>query len=130
MRIVFFGLVAAIAVAALSVGHLSNTGDVEAHGLSPAKLVRAGWSCEVIGEVHCFGPGGEKSSASINVMVFDTDDPTADHAPFLGTEILIRADLYSDQPCPQDNLDHYHGLDLFGDPAIDYYACHHYDTSP
>jgi hypothetical protein len=98
--------------------------------VSPAKLVRAGWSCDVIGEVHCFPPATGASSASITVRVFDTSDPTATDAPFLGTEILIRADLYQGQPCPQDGLDEYHGLDLFGGPEIDYYACHHYDTGP
>jgi hypothetical protein len=108
----------------------SGTGVAEAHGLSPAKLSRAGWTCfNVPGlGVHCQTPGSDASSASIPISVFDTSDPGATHAEFLGTEILIRADLYHGQPCPQEDHDEYHGLDLFGDPAIDYYACHRYYT--
>jgi hypothetical protein len=47
--------------------------------------------------------------------------------PFLGTELLIRDDLYNNQPCPQDGLDKYE--DLSGE-GLPYYACHHFDTSP
>lgn len=100
-----------------------------AGGVSPAKLGNANWACENIeGQVHCFPPGGSASSASITVSVFDTSDPQAEEADFLGTEILIRADLFVERPCPQDGGS-YTGLDLFGGPEIDYYACHRYDTS-
>jgi hypothetical protein len=120
------------AVLLMAAAMTSGAGVAEAHGVSPAKLNRAGWDCDNIVPlgVHCFSPGSGASSASISVLVFDTTDEGATVAPFLGAEILIRADLYHGQPCPQDDLDEYHGLDLFGGPAIDYYACHFYDTSP
>jgi hypothetical protein len=111
---------------------------VGAHGRgnSPGHLGDRGWACENLPGlgVHCFPPGSSASSASITVKVFDTINPEAEHAPFAGTEILIRADLYHDQPCPQDNLSLYHPLDIFPPPpdndgVIDYYACHFYDTS-
>ena len=119
------------AILLMAAAMTSGAGVAEAHGVSPAKLNQAGWDCDNIAPlgVHCFPPGSGASSASISVLVFDTADPGAMHAPFLGAEILIRADLYHGQPCPTDGLDEYHGLDLFGDSAIDYYACHFYDTS-
>ena len=57
----------------------------------------------------------------MTVKVYDTDDPASDHAPFLGTELLLRADIYEngEPPCPQEGTAHWHPLD-FG-----YYACHH-----
>lgn len=102
-----------------------------AHGNSPAQLGKAGWTCFNVPDlgVHCIPPGGLASDASISILVFDTSDPEATHAPFLGTELLIRADLFAGQPCPQDDGE-YHFLPAAetGLPA-DYYACHHYDTS-
>ncbi len=130
MRLLIVGVIAGLAVVVGGLAHLTDSGEAEAHGSSPAKMVRAGWECQNVPGlgVHCFPPGSAASSASIPVKVFDTDDPSATHADFLGTEILIRADLYHGQPCPQEGHDEYHGLDLFGGPEIDYYACHHYDT--
>jgi hypothetical protein len=115
------------AIIGLGAGMLSAGGVAEAHGVSPAKLGNAGWTCfDVPGlGVHCQPPGSEASSASLSLLVFDTSDPGAGHAPFSGTEILIRADLYNGQPCPGEGADDYEGLDLFGGPEIDYYACHH-----
>ncbi len=52
-------------------------------------------------------------------MVFDSTGTT-----FHGTELLIRADLYQGQPCPQDNLDEFESV-LDGA----YFACHHFDRS-
>lgn len=68
-------------------------------------------------------PGGLTSSASIPILVFDD---WGDEGTFLGTELLLRADLYAGQPCPQDEP-------LFlpaGETGLgtDYWACHHYDT--
>jgi len=48
----------------------------------------------------------------MSVKIFDTEDPTAEDADFVGTEILIRADWYHGQPCPQDGLEEYDGLDI------------------
>lgn len=98
------------------------------NGNSPAKRVNAGWNCfDVPGlGVHCQPPGAGASSATLPTQVFEGSDPTASDAHFLGTELLIRADLYNGQPCPQEGLDEWVGLDLFGGPEIDYFACHHY----
>ena len=118
------------AVLLMAAAMTSGAGVAEAHGNSPAKRVNAGWNCiniEPLG-VHCFPPGSGASSASIPVQVFDTDNPLATNVTFLGTEILIRADLYHGQPCPQEGLDEYEGPIPVG--PDDYFACHRYDTSP
>lgn len=102
-----------------------------AHGLNPHRLYLAGWNCfnvEGLG-VHCTPPGDPASSATLTLLVFDTADPHATDAPFAGTELLIRADLYHGQPCATDGGGEYHPLDLDGSGSIDYYACHHYSTS-
>lgn len=98
-----------------------------AGGVSPEKLGKAGWLCVPIeGQVHCFPPGDvPPGGASITVRVFDTANPTAAEADFLGTEILIRADLFAGQPCPQDGGT-YADVNVGG---TDYKACHRYDTS-
>jgi hypothetical protein len=105
---------------------------VHAGGNSPAQLARAGWTCVNAGPndyVHCFSPGAFKSSASLTVRVFETTDVNATDAEYLGTELLIRADLYGGQPCAL-NGDEYELLPKSetGLPA-DYRACHHYSTS-
>jgi hypothetical protein len=106
----------------------------QAGGNSPAHLGEKGWNCfdpdgpgNPLG-VHCMPPGAAASSASMSVKVYDTEDVAATDAEFEGTEILIRADLYHGQPCPQDGLEEYEGLDLNMDGNVDYFACHHYDT--
>lgn len=104
-------------------------GSADARGNSPAKLARAGWLCVNAGPnalVHCFPPGAFQSTASVSVKVFDTTDVESDDAHFLGTELLIRADLYEGQPCAQ-NGGEYELLpaSVTGLPA-DYRACHHY----
>lgn len=47
---------------------------------------------------------------------------------FLGTELIVRADLFNGQPCPTDppSRQYTHLLPLLG---LDYYACHRYDSS-
>ena len=109
---------------------MTVTSVVYAQGNSPAQLSRAGWLCENVSGlgVHCFAPGAFRSSPSVQVKVFNTSDPTATDAPFLGTEILIRDDLYAGQLCTQDGGGEYHLL--AGVFPVDYRACHFYDTSP
>jgi hypothetical protein len=118
----FFIAVAAIAMfaSALFVG----AGSASAHGTSPAKLTAAGWNCfDVPGlGVHCQPPGDGASGATLTFLVFDTSDPSATHAPFTGTELLISTGLYHGQPCPQEGLDEY--VDLSGG-GLPYFACHH-----
>ncbi len=129
-RLLIPGVAIVGAVLLMAAAMTSGIGVAEAHGVSPAKLNRAGWDCiniEPLG-VHCFPSGSGASSASISVLVFDTADDEAIHAPFLGAEILIRADLYHGQPCPAGGLDEYEGPIPVG--SADYFACHFYDTSP
>ena len=85
------------------------------------------WLCFPAGpdsNIHCIPPGKAglmdqgKLPPSLQTQVFhhDTND-------FLGTEMLLREDIYNGQPCPQDHLEEWELLD-----DIPYYACHHYDT--
>lgn len=92
------------------------------------RLSSHGWMCVPIPQlgVHCFGPGAFSASASVPVLVFDTDDPMHPAAPFLGTEILIRDDLYAGQPCAAEGGE-YELLPASETPFdVDYRACHHY----
>jgi hypothetical protein len=63
-------------------------------------------------------------------LVFDTNDPGATDAAFLGTEQNLRVDIYerSRPPCPQDP-DGQEWTDLRPTPLqLPYYACHHFDS--
>jgi hypothetical protein len=86
------------------------------------------WLCLSFGSlgVHCMPPGAFVSSETVTARVFDTADPAASDAPFLGTALFVRADLYNGQPCPQQGFDQYIPLDFTGDGATDYYGCWHH----
>ena len=108
------------------------TSEAPARGNSPAQLAGAGWLCVNAGPdnfVHCFSPGAFSSDPTITVKVFETIDVEAEDAHFLGTELLIRDDLYQGQPCPQNGGEY----ELLPSSAtglpVDYRACHHYSTS-
>ena len=99
-----------------------------AGGVNPAQLASAGWDCIVVlGAVHCAPPGGlarvlSGEAETMSFLVFQTTD-----GEFLGTELIVRADLFGGQPCPTDPPGQYtHLLLLLG---LDYYACHRYDSS-
>jgi hypothetical protein len=106
-------------------------------GTGPAQLDRAGWDCflppvEFNPNVHCAPPGqlerivsGEARTAMF--VAFATDDLDATSAVFLGTERLIRADLFRGQPCPTDPPS-YEYSSLFERFAWDYYICHTFDS--
>ena len=112
-------LVALTAAASLAFGIIG----VEA-AVNPAQLTRAGWTCEfVAGAVHCGHPGDAASGVSVQFLVFEGSDPTSATADFLGTEQLISADVFADQPCPQD------GGTYTLIPFLNLYFCHHYDQS-
>ena len=104
-----------------------------AESVSPAKLVKAGWDCLfVLGAVHCAHPGGlarvlDGTARTMTFLVFQTTNPTAENAPFLGTEIIIRNDLFNGQPCPTDppSGEYTYLLPLLG---LNYWACHSYDS--
>jgi len=110
-------LIVLTATVALLVGLAA--GPALARGVTTDRLERAGAVCFPIeGQPHCIVPGGLTSTSSIPILVFDSD------GTFLGTELLLRADLYAGQPCPQDDV-----LLLPGAATglgADYYACHHY----
>jgi hypothetical protein len=97
-------------------------GPALARGVTTDQLERAGAVCfPVEGQPHCIVPGGLASDTSIPILVFDG---WGAQGTFLGTELLLRADLYAGQPCPQDEV-----LFLPGAATglgADYYACHHY----
>jgi hypothetical protein len=92
-------------------------------GNTAAKMARAGYDCFPAGPstwTHCWR--AEKIGfPALPVKVF-----TEDGSEFLGTELLLRADVYEGQSCPQDGLEFWSLLD-FGD-GLFYYACHHYHT--
>jgi hypothetical protein len=83
-----------------------------AGGLSPAQLTTAGWTCilpppEFNPNVHCL-PANQLAgviSGEAEVVIslaFATDDLGATEAALLGTERMIRADIFAGQPCPTD----------------------------
>ena len=121
-RMLMLTTVALVMALMMAVG----AGAAGAQGNNPAHLKEQGWNCYNVPGlgVHCEPPGGSTSSATTPLKVYDTADPADEEARFLGTEILLRPDLYAGQPCPQEGTDEYHLLP-FG-----YYACHHYDTAP
>ena len=103
---------------------------------SPVQLAEAGWSCPVLlGAVHCLPPGtGLKSpeSPSLTALVFEGTDPSDADASFLGTEHVLRADVFEKggrPPCPQDPPTYEYRDLRTTDLGIPYYACHRYDSS-
>ncbi len=90
----------------------------------------AGWDCNpqvlIVGYYHCAPPG----KPSVADLISGTNVPSMELRVFhpdgtlAGTEHLLRADLYSGQPCPQDNLAVWDLLAFSGG----YYACHHFDA--
>ena len=89
---------------------------VGAAGHNASQLERAGWTCGIAGPhgwLHCSkDKGGNPSTIEVKVFNGAGDE-------FLGTELLIRDDLYNGQPCPQEGGGEYFLLP-FG-----YRACHH-----
>jgi hypothetical protein len=109
---------------------------VSAQGVSPAQLQRAGWSCLLPPafnpNVHCFPPGQLEGIISGDAEVatslaFATTDLAATDAPLLGTERVIRADLFHGQPCPTDPPSFEYSW-LFPRFGWDYYICHTFDS--
>lgn len=107
-----------------------------AHATGVDRMENAGWTCIDFGPlgVHCFN---EPSSAlfagegptSVQARVFAVDEEG--HETYLGTELLIRADVFERnpngaRPCPQEGG---HWEDLMPTFSLPYYGCHHYDTS-
>jgi len=127
-----------IMIIAALLGILANitVSAASAHGVSPDQLGQADWTCFVPApgdNVHCAPPGGlarvlDSSAETMTFLVFQTSDPQAEEAPSLGTEFIVRADLFRGQPCPTDppGRQYTYLLPLLG---LNYYACHRYDSS-
>ena len=101
---------------------------VAAQGNGPDQLVKAGWLClpfPGLGGVYCMPPGSFISSETVTARIFGTFDPNASDAPYLGTALFVRADLYKGQPCPQMRMNQYIPLDFTGDSVTDFYGCWH-----
>ena len=119
-------LVMMMAIVAMVTGVMASA---QAGGPSNTNLADHGWGCDSAGPndyVHCFSPGSFKGKTA-TVKVFDSTDATVD-GNYLGTELLISADVYNGQPCASDDGHEYHPL-FPGPPNIPFYACHHYGTS-
>lgn len=94
---------------------------------------QADWNCLfVLGAVHCAPPGGlarvaDGSAETMTFLVFATTDPADGDADLLGTELIVRGDLFNGQPCPTDppSRQYTYLLPLIG---LDYWACHRYDS--
>ena len=132
--IVLGGITLAVAIGSIVAGPAAAKSNSNG---SPQHLVDSGWSCPVLlGLVHCLPPGTSLKSAespSLTARVFDTTDPSSDNAPFLGTEHVIRADVFekgggNQPPCPQDPPTFEYRDLRTTDLGIPYYACHSYDS--
>jgi hypothetical protein len=113
-----------------------------AHGHTSDQLVRAGRTCIPAGPnnwIHCFPSTIDFPvdlvngvPATVQVKVFTNPADTNEEQSFLGTELLIREDLFErglgeQRPCAPDPHGEepgtYHHLGF-----APYYACHNFDT--
>src|SRR5712691_3284407 len=98
-----------IVALALTAGVLAVTAGASSSA-TMTQAQAAGWNCNpqilIGGYYHCASPGKPSvadliagtNAPSLELRVFHPDGTLA------GTESLLRADLYSGQSCPQDNL--------------------------
>ena len=124
MRRIVMIIFAAAVMAALA-GFAQAAGG---RGGTMSQTEAAGWDCNphvlIGGYYHCAPPG----KASVSDLIAGTNVSSivlrvfTPEGTFAGTELLLRADLYAGQGCPQDSLVQWDFLP-FG-----YYACHHFDT--
>jgi len=118
-----------------------------AGSLDPAQLAQAGWTCFLPPafnpNVHCAPPGqfqaiSDGTARAGMFVAFATDDLNATSAPLLGTERLIRGDLFHGQPCATDPPGGPPGTTttpplyawswLYPRFGWDYYICHTFDS--
>lgn len=111
-------------------------GQATAAGISPAQLSRAGWDCILPPpfnpNVHCAPRGAlagiiAGEAEVVTMLAFATTDTTATDAELLGTERMIRADLFNGQPCPTDPPSKEYSW-LFPRFGWDYFICHTFDS--
>ncbi len=112
--------ITAIMVPLVAIGLFASSAG--AGGLTADQLTRAGFDCFNAGPndwTHCIN-FRHFGRPAVRVLVF-----TEDGGVFLGTEQLLRPDIYQRgaPPCPQDGLDMW----VF-EVEPQYYACHHFDT--
>jgi hypothetical protein len=129
------GIVAAVGLAVVAIASVPAL----SQGSRPTQLQElkdAGWACPVLlGAVHCLPPGTflrDGKSPALTALVFAGTDPDAADAPFLGTEHLLRADVFErggQRPCPQDPPTFVYRDLRTTELGIPYYACHTYDSS-
>jgi hypothetical protein len=119
-------------ILAAAVAIVVGTAGASANGPDWNQLDEQGWDCPVVfNAVHCAPPGGLARVASgeaetMTFLVFSTNDGS-----FLGTELIVRADVFNGQPCPTDppSRQYTHLNEPPHDIGLDYYACHRYDSS-
>lgn len=107
-------------ISLIMAGALFAAPDTAIAGNTAETMETAGYFCFAAGPdswIHCLR--AEKlGNPAVPVKVFSVDGQQ-----FLGTEELLRYDIYWGQPCPQDGASTW---DWLGDPP--YFACHHFHT--
>src|SRR4029450_3916782 len=103
-----------IALAVVGAATLALVATASGGGRSPAQLQQAGWDCLNPAaafpdnpKLHFSPPGHPEAvvagtAVSALLVPFATPDVNAVEAPFLGTEHMLRADHFHNQPCPTD----------------------------
>jgi hypothetical protein len=120
-------LLIVMAVFGVAVAAATATG-ASAQGVSQSQLEDAGWDCpDVAGAIHCAPSGGlarvlTGEAETMTFLVFSNTD-----GEFLGTEQIIRADVFHGQPCPTDPPSGQY-TDLGSLLGLPYFACHRYDS--
>ena len=131
MRRAFAFVPSLTAVAAVAIMLAGAVNGASQHTLTQAQA--AGWDCDPLvligGHFHCSPPGKE---GVVEIIAGTAESPSIVHqvfrpdGAFAGSETLIRADLFANQPCPTDQwLPVPPWL-----PAPTYYACHHFAFTP
>ena len=116
-----WGLVLALAASVVAFSAAAAT--ASANGLTAVQLQAQGWTCVLVpveNLLHCRNPGSEplvSGPTELDFLVFDASGDA-----FLGTEHLIRFDLYHEQPCNGTPTGPYE----FIPRGPGYYACHHF----
>lgn len=123
----FAMLLVALLLALGATAGVAGLASANGQGVSPEKLQNAGWDCFFAqGFNHCvkdFDALQAGEEATHTILAFDST------GEFVGTELLIRQDLYNGQPCPPDNVGGSPGpyIDLSGN-GLNYFVCHHFDS--
>ena len=126
-----------IALSIALIATLATPLGAAANGPSPAQLSKAGWTCilpppEFNPTVQCL-PANQLAgviSGEAEVVIalaFATTDLVATEARLLGTERMIRADIFAGQPCPTDPPSNGYSW-LYPRFGWDYYICHTFDS--